>query len=115
MTKLVYKIMNTALCDRFRTERICTGAPVDLEDGYIHLSDASQVEETAKRHFAGQKDLVLLAFSTETLGESLKWEPSRNKALFPHLYRPLQWEDILWCRDLPLGTDGHHDFSGLLT
>ena len=115
MTDIVYKIMNSPLRDRFKADRICAGAPVDLEDGFIHLSDGLQVEETARRHFAGQTDLVLLALSSQALGEALKWEPSRNGALFPHLYRPMTWEDILWCKDLPLAENGLHDFSGLLT
>ena len=38
-----------------------TGAPVDLADGFIHFSTAAQVTETAARHFAGQRDLVLVA------------------------------------------------------
>ena len=114
MTQLVYKLMAKSLWHDFETNRHFTGAPVDLADGFIHLSDGGQVIETANRHFAGQTDLMILALDAGMLGPSLKWEPSRNKALFPHLYRPLHLDDIVWAKALPLGPDGTHDFSGLL-
>lgn len=65
------------------------GMPVDLRDGYIHFSAADQVAETARRHFAGEEDLVLVSVDGDALGAALKWEPSRGGALFPHLYGPL--------------------------
>lgn len=65
------------------------GSADDVRDGFIHLSAESQVEVTLRRHFAGQSDLVLVAFDASTLGEALRWEPSRDGALFPHLYGPL--------------------------
>ena len=42
------------------------------------------VAETARRHFDGLKDLVLVAVDAERL--DVRWEPSRGGALFPHLY-----------------------------
>ena len=43
------------------------------------------------------------------LGDALEWEPSRGGALFPHLYRPLKIEDVVWAQPLPL-VDGAHEF-----
>ena len=83
------------------------GAPVDLADGYIHFSTPAQVRETAAKHFAGRNGLVLAAVDADALGADLKWEPSRGGALFPHLYRALRREDVLWTRPLALGPDGH--------
>lgn len=57
----------------------------DLEDGFVHLSTAEQVAETARRHFAGQVGLVLVELDAAKLSE-LRWEPSRGGALFPHVY-----------------------------
>ncbi|MCC2108816.1 MAG: DUF952 domain-containing protein, partial [Hyphomicrobiales bacterium] len=87
---------------------------VDLADGFIHFSTAAQVAETAAKHFAGQTDLLLVAIDGATLGDALKWEPSRGGALFPHLYAPLDPRAAISVRPLPLGADGAHDFSGLL-
>lgn len=86
------------------------GAPIDLQDGYIHLSTANQVRETAARHFAGQADLLLVAVDAAALGEALRWEPSRGGALFPHLYGPLPMSAVAWARPLPLDEAGRHRF-----
>ena len=62
---------------------IFRGSEVDLRDGFIHFSSAEQVAETAAKHFAGARDLMLLRVNAASLGERLKWEPSRGGALFP--------------------------------
>lgn len=104
---LIYKIFRRAEWVNFRDAGQTTGAPIDVTDGYIHFSTAAQVAETVAKHFAGESDLVLLALDTSKLGASLKWEPSRGGALFPHLYRPLTAADVLWDKSLPLGATGH--------
>ncbi len=104
---LVYKIFRRAEWDAFVTVGHSAGAPIDLADGYIHLSTPQQVVETAAKHFGGVSDLVLVAVDTDRLGAALKWEPSRGGALFPHLYRALLAEDVIWDKSLPLGAAGH--------
>ena len=104
---LIYKILRAAEWQALKTRGETAGAPVDIADGYVHFSTAEQVRETAARHFAGETGLVLAAFDSDTLGEALKWEPSRGGALFPHLYAPLRLADVAWSQDLPLGPDGH--------
>lgn len=104
---LVYKILRRPEWDALVAEGGTRGAPVDLADGYIHLSTAAQVTETAAKHFDGESDLVLLALDARTLGPALRWEPSRGGQLFPHLYRPLRLSDVLWDKSLPLGAAGH--------
>lgn len=79
--------------------------PVDVADGFVHLSTADQVRETAARHFAGEEGLWLLAFDPASLGPALRWEASRGGALFPHLYAPLP--DGASGVPLPLGPAGH--------
>ena len=83
-----------------------TGSAVDLRDGYIHFSTAAQAQETARRHFQGQADLVVLEIPSEILGPAIKWEPSRGGDLFPHLYEPLQTVFVTAVHDAPLGPDG---------
>jgi uncharacterized protein (DUF952 family) len=36
------------------------GSPLDIADGYLHMSPASQVRESAVRYFGGKSDVVLL-------------------------------------------------------
>ena len=110
MRQTVYKICPEALWREAENSGTFSGAPVDIANGYIHLSTAGQVEETAARHFAGQTGLLLVAIDAEKLGPALKYEPSRGGALFPHLYGPLPVAAVLSAHDLPLGADGLHQF-----
>ncbi len=111
---LILKIFRRPEWDQFRSTGETLGAPVDLADGFIHFSTPSQVVETAARHFATERDLVLLACAADQLGAALKWEASRGGALFPHLYRPLRLQDVVWDKSLPLGASGHIFPEGLL-
>jgi uncharacterized protein (DUF952 family) len=110
---LIYKICPAALWRQAEAAGVFAGAPVDLQDGYIHFSTAAQVRETAAKHFAGQRDLVLVAVEADWLGEKLRYEPSRGGDLFPHLDAPLALAAVRWVRPLPLGVDGHHLFPDL--
>jgi len=83
------------------------GAPVDLADGYIHLSTAAQLTETVDKHFAGQDDLHVAAVDLDALGDAVTWEESRGGALFPHLYGgPLLLEMVVAYGPLSRHDDG---------
>jgi len=85
----IYKILSAVEWRRAQAAGVLKGSEADRRDGFIHFSTADQLQETADRHFAGQRELMLLAVRAEALGEALKWEPSRGGHLFPHLYGPL--------------------------
>jgi uncharacterized protein (DUF952 family) len=89
MTATAFKILTAPQWARFEEDGVFTGAPVDLADGYIHLSTADQLDETLARHFAGQIGLVIAEVDLHALGEVVKWEVSRGGALFPHVYGAL--------------------------
>jgi uncharacterized protein (DUF952 family) len=110
----IYKICPAELWREAEREGAFRGAPVDAADGYIHFSTAAQAPETAAKHFAGERDLVLVAVDAPRLGAALKWEPSRGGALFPHLYGPLPLDAVRWVKPLPLGDDGRHVFPDAL-
>ncbi|WP_163366718.1 DUF952 domain-containing protein, partial [Klebsiella aerogenes] len=76
----------------------------------IHFSTATQMRETAARHFAGQDGLLLVAVDGDALGNALRYEPSRGGDLFPHLYGPLPVAAVRSVRPLPLGPEGRHLF-----
>jgi uncharacterized protein (DUF952 family) len=84
-----YKILTADQWRQFQADGIFYGAPVDLADGYIHMSTTEQLEETRTKHFAGQDSLTILEVDLTQFGDTLKWELSRGGALFPHLYAPL--------------------------
>jgi uncharacterized protein (DUF952 family) len=110
---LIYKICPGPLWREAERQGVFTGAPIDLEDGYIHFSTAVQVRETAAKHFARQGGLVLVAVEAEALGPALRYEPSRGGDLFPHLYGALPVSHVRWVKPLLLGPDGRHVFPEL--
>lgn len=112
--QLVYKICPALLWREVESAGSFLGAPVDLADGYIHFSSAAQVAETARRHFRGEADLLLVAVDASALGDALRWEPSRGGDLFPHLYGRLPLSAVVSVRALPLRPDGAHDVSAAL-
>ena len=85
-TIAAFKILTADQWAAFERDGIFTGAPVDLADGYIHLSTAGQLEETLAKHFAGQTNLVVAEIDLDALGETVRWEVSRGHQLFPHIY-----------------------------
>ncbi|EAQ15021.1 MULTISPECIES: DUF952 domain-containing protein [Maritimibacter] len=104
---LIYKIFRADEWQSYQDAGETDGAPIDVTDGYIHFSTADQVAETAAKHFANEDGLMIVAFDTEALGDTLRWEPSRGGALFPHLYRKLDATDVVWAKPYPLGETGH--------
>jgi uncharacterized protein (DUF952 family) len=89
MADLIWKVCRPAEWQALRSASAWLGSPDDIRDGFIHFSTTLQLEPTIARHFASAGDLVLLAVDPQVLGSQLKWEPSRNGELFPHLYGPL--------------------------
>jgi uncharacterized protein (DUF952 family) len=83
-----------------------SGAPVDLADGYIHLSAAAQLTETVARHFSGRNGLIVAAVDLAALGAAVRWEVSRGGALFPHLYGRLTMDAVIAHGPLAWEADG---------
>jgi len=109
----IYKILPASLWDAAERQGVFRGSPIDMQDGFIHFSIAEQAVETAAKHFAGERDLVLLHVDAARLGGRLKWEPSRGGALFPHLYGELELDAVIRVDPLPLAADGRHKFPPL--
>jgi uncharacterized protein (DUF952 family) len=110
MKKIVYKICPETLWQDALEEGVFSGAPIDLQDGFIHFSTGAQATETASKHFAGQNDLLLIAIEEDILGDALKYEVSRNNDLFPHLYGTFSPDQVAWAKPLPLDVNGNHIF-----
>ena len=103
----IYKIADAGEFADARDEGIYAGAPIDLQDGFIHFSTAGQLAETLRLHFRGRRGLVLAAVDTAGLGDQLRWEPSRGGALFPHLYGALEMASVLWTEGIDVDEDGN--------
>ena len=111
--QFIYKICAKKEWDTALEIGAYQGSTVDIKDGFIHFSTADQSAETAAKHFSGIHGLVLIRIDSKRLGSALKWEISRDGALFPHLYEPLSTALIDWVADLPIGDDGLHVFPAL--
>ncbi|MBO9604064.1 MAG: DUF952 domain-containing protein [Novosphingobium sp.] len=103
---VAYKVLTAAEMAALEHEGSFTGAPVDLADGFIHLSTAAQLDETVAKHFAGQTDLHVAAVDLPVLGDAVKWEPSRGGQLFPHIYATLPLDAVLAYGPLERDHDG---------
>ena len=99
--QLIYKICAAAEWERAVASGVFRGFAVDHKAGFIHFSAAHQVRETARKHFAGRDELVLVALAEQGL-PSLRWEPSRGGELFPHLYAEVAINAARSVQPLPL-------------
>lgn len=103
---VAYKVLTADQMADLERDGSFAGAPVDLADGYIHLSTADQLDETVSKHFAGETELHVAAVDLPALGDAVVWEPSRGGALFPHIYAALPLSAVIAYGPLDRGEDG---------
>ena len=104
--RIAYKIMSSTELEQMRHDGLFRGSPVDVADGYIHLSCGSQVAATLDKHFSGVNGLVLAAVDLSRLGDAVRWEPSRGGQLFPHIYGVLTMDAVVSVGPLERTPDG---------
>ena len=104
--RFIYKVCDSGLWEDAKQAGKFIGAEIDLQDGYIHFSTASQLLDTLARHFAGRDGLVLLKIEISQL--DIVWETARNGDLFPHLYAHLPLNSVVAEYQLEVSADGDH-------
>ncbi|KAJ4327336.1 hypothetical protein N0V84_002235 [Fusarium piperis] len=77
--KYIYKIVPSAPAEPFPKEHPLS--ELDRNDGFIHLSTATQVPKTANLFFNKASSLWIVKLGFEQFTGSIKWEGG-----FPHLY-----------------------------
>jgi len=84
--------------DAFQKDGAFPGSGIDLRDGFIHMSTAAAVRDTANLYFKAKPDVFLLRVDLSKVPqEHLKWDFVASRGVeFPHLY------DV----PLPLGAVG---------
>lgn len=90
--KYIYKLFTLEGWERFQATQ--KGSDLDERDGYLHFSSASQVKNSANKHFPGYKSLVLVKIPIDLVKEHLKWEKNPRGNIYPHLYSKLEEKDI---------------------
>jgi uncharacterized protein (DUF952 family) len=113
LVRKIYKICPASAWREAERQGVYRGSADDIRDGFIHFSTASQLAETAKKHFFGQTGLFLIELDANVLGDSLRWEPSRDDELFPHLYGELDLGAVTAVLDMRARSDGTHDIPEL--
>lgn len=106
MPQHIYKLCSPADWAAAQPAGIYPGSAKDREDGFIHFSTAEQLPGTLAKYYAEAKELVLVAVKEAALGEALRYEPSRDNALFPHLYAELPLSAVEWAAAITKGSDG---------
>jgi uncharacterized protein (DUF952 family) len=104
--QIVYKILLAAELDQMQRDGVFRGSPVDIADGYIHLSCGSQLGATLDKHFSGVDGLMLAAVDLSRLGDAVRWEKSRGGQLFPHIYGVLPVGAVVSVATLARTVDG---------
>lgn len=97
MTPII-KLLRADEWAQFQETRVFAGSADDLRDGYIHISTPEQAPSTLAKWFAGHVGVMALTLDADVLGAALKWEESRGRQLFPHLYRPLRLDEVIAVR-----------------
>jgi uncharacterized protein (DUF952 family) len=95
-----FKIFTAEQWAQFDAAGVFVGAPVDLADGYIHMSAADQVDETRAKYFADQAGIVIAQIDLAMLAGDIRWEVSRGGAHFPHLYAALPMAAVIGIQQL---------------
>ena len=68
---------------------------LDHEDGFIHLSSASQLNMTLSLYFSQEESVVLLRFNEADIKDGLKYEYSEKRnGQFAHFYGKLSIKKI---------------------
>ena len=107
---LIYHVCRNVEWNAAVAQGVYIGSSQDQTDGFIHFSTHAQVRKSTAKHRAGQGDLKMLVVDALKLGAALRWEPSRDGDLFPHLYNELKTEHVLETHDIHVGSDGQHIF-----
>ncbi|HEX4295397.1 MAG TPA: DUF952 domain-containing protein [Rhizomicrobium sp.] len=115
MHALIFKICPNAEWKAAEAAGIHRGSDKDREDGFLHFSTAEQLMGTLARHYADANDLVLVAVDATALGSALKYEPSRDGQMFPHLYGDLPPAAVRWVRPIARGRQGSFVLPARLT
>jgi uncharacterized protein (DUF952 family) len=82
--------------------------PSLADEGFVHLSTPAQVVESARRHYRGVPDLLLLCVDPDRLTAPLRYEfaPSRGEE-FPHVYGALNLDAVTAVVEFAETPDGY--------
>jgi uncharacterized protein (DUF952 family) len=96
MDPCLYRVLLTAEWEELQACGQYIGNALDKRDGFIHLSTRQQVPDTVAAHFeAVASDITIIEIDSRRLPHGIRWEPSRDGMLFPHLYGVLPLSAVI--------------------
>ena len=108
MKKFIYKICKISEWNSAQKKKFFSGTKKDLVDGFIHLSNKSQIKSTLKKYFSNKNNLILLKINTSKLN-NLIFEKSKVGNFFPHLYSDLNLNNVKKTYKIILKKNGSHN------
>ena len=87
MSNYVFRIVYERDWVRALREGYVPQSPLDVQDGFVHLSSFDTVIDTANLYFDPSQNPLVLKMPVSSLGEDLRWEwVESRQTMFPHLY-----------------------------
>lgn len=102
----IYKIVDPTEWAQAAGHDFYAGSALDRKDGFLHFSTAAQLSGTLAKYYAQAASVMLVAIDETRLGADLRFEPSRDGDLFPHLYAELPLSAVVWAEEVARGNDG---------
>lgn len=87
--RYIFKVLTQDQWTAFQADGLFKGSPVDLSDGFIHMSCAPELKETMDKWYADQDRVFILEVDSQSVASDLKYEVSRGGAEFPHVFADL--------------------------
>ncbi len=106
MTERIFHLADPSALQAARAAGVAHWTPPGFAtEGFIHLSYAEQLAGTLQAHFTAVDRIELIQIELRD-SDALRCEVSRGDALFPHLYRPLEWNEFGRSWILERGSEG---------
>lgn len=113
--QVIYHIAFAAEWERAReggTYEWSTRGRTLAEVGFVHASNAEQVNTVANSSYSGDDGLIVLVIDENRLTSELRYDPvPGSDDPFPHIYGPLDINAVIDTIPLRAGPDGRFRFS----
>tara|TARA_B100000579_G_C22833262_1_gene857211 strand:- start:2059 stop:2457 length:399 start_codon:yes stop_codon:yes gene_type:complete len=97
LDNLIYKVLTLNEWEKAQTSGVII-TELDIKDGFIHLSTATQLNATLSLYFAKEESVVLIQVDHSQIHNRLKFEapiPLGNRSgSFPHYYGDLNTDAV---------------------
>jgi uncharacterized protein (DUF952 family) len=91
---MLFHITEATTWQLAQTEGVYRATSLETE-GFIHLSESSQVKGVAQRFYRNRTGLVLLEIDPAQLEAEVRFDEVPGHGTFPHLYGPLNLDAVI--------------------